>query len=155
MSEQYGWKPGSRLKISPQIVGEELISIQQRQGALTPAIVVEESRPENAPLHSEFEWRDDIAAEEFRKEQARHMIRHVVVRKETTSGEPIVVRAFVSVTDDQAKQAFFRIEDAMSDPDKRNQVLQQALRDLNAWRRKYDDLTELSAIFAAIDEVAA
>lgn len=59
---------------------EELERIREERG-LTPQNVVDESRPKEAVLHPAFEWRDKVAAEEYRKHQARHIIRSVVVTR--------------------------------------------------------------------------
>jgi hypothetical protein len=59
--------------------GEELDRIRRNHGRLQPATVVDESRPEEAPLHPAFEWRDEVAAEKFREHQASDLIRQVRV----------------------------------------------------------------------------
>ena len=87
----YEWKSNSRIKAKPEkaaAVFEEL----ERKGELTPERVVEVSRPKNAPLHGEFQWVDKIAAEEYRKIQARHLIMCLVVRDETDEVESRPVR---------------------------------------------------------------
>lgn len=69
--------------IDAQVAGEELARIHGEHGRLTPQAVVTESRPEDAPLHPVFEWRDDVAAEEYRHIQARSLIKTVeVIRPE-------------------------------------------------------------------------
>jgi len=51
------------LGIDAQTAGSELDRIRQRDGTIIPAVVVDEARPEEAPLHPAFEWRDSVAAE--------------------------------------------------------------------------------------------
>ena len=51
----YTWLAGSRHKVDAEVAGrvcEEL----ERNGGLTAERLVEASRPEDAPLHKEFEW---------------------------------------------------------------------------------------------------
>lgn len=48
-------------------------------GTLTPQAVVAAAKDPTNPLHNYFEWRDDIAAEAFRIDQARTLIRSVKV----------------------------------------------------------------------------
>ena len=57
---------------------EELQRIRNRRGELTAKSVVDESRPEDAPLHSAFEWNDSVAGERYREQQARSLIRAVI-----------------------------------------------------------------------------
>lgn len=72
--------PGIEIgKLTPQIVGETLAEIEERHGVIDPHTVVDESRPEDAPLHPVFEWCDEIAAEKWRVEQARRVVRSVEI----------------------------------------------------------------------------
>lgn len=65
--------------VSAQEAGEELQRIREERGRLTPATVVDESRPEDAVLHPVFEWRDPVAAEQWREHQAATLIKRVRV----------------------------------------------------------------------------
>lgn len=66
-------------QVDAQTAGEELQRIKRAHGLLHPATVVDESRPEEAPLHPAFEWRDPVAAEQWREHQASQLIRRVRV----------------------------------------------------------------------------
>jgi len=65
--------------IDAQTAGSELDRIRRRDGTIRPAAVVDEARPEEAPLHPAFEWNDPVAAEQWREHQARTLIRVVRV----------------------------------------------------------------------------
>jgi hypothetical protein len=67
------------LGIDAQTAGSELDRIRQRDGTIIPAVVVDEARPEEAPLHPAFEWRDSVAAENYRQHQASTLIKVVRV----------------------------------------------------------------------------
>src|ERR1700744_1101812 len=93
----YQWKAGFHTPIKAEIAGAELERIRQlKNGDYTPTDVVNESREEIAPLHPAFTWDDAIAAEKSRYDEARNVIRHIVVIKDGTL-EPEPVRAFVSI----------------------------------------------------------
>lgn len=49
------------------------------KGTLTPKAVVEDARDPDSPLHEHFDWDDTSAAERYREEQARGLIRQVKV----------------------------------------------------------------------------
>jgi hypothetical protein len=49
----------------------------ERRGLLQPFDVVEAARDPGSPLHDSFEWNDSVAAERYRLEQARRLIRTV------------------------------------------------------------------------------
>ncbi|MGA0909049.1 MAG: hypothetical protein ACO3QS_06425 [Burkholderiaceae bacterium] len=67
------------LGIDAQTAGSELDRIRRRDGTIKPAAVVNEARPEDAPLHPAFEWRDPVAAEQWREHQASTLIKVVRV----------------------------------------------------------------------------
>lgn len=48
-------------------------------GILTPNAVVDDAKNPSSPLHDQFEWDNDVAAEKYRLEQARELIRKVRV----------------------------------------------------------------------------
>lgn len=60
----------------------ELERIRTSAG-LTAKNVVDSSRDEDAPLHNYFEWNDEAAAESYREQQARQLIRAVFEVKDT------------------------------------------------------------------------
>lgn len=55
---------------------------------LNPRDIVEESRPNDAVLHSFFEWDDAVAAEEHRVLQARRLSRSVYIVTPATKTRP-------------------------------------------------------------------
>jgi hypothetical protein len=67
------------LGVDAQTAGSELDRIRRRDGTLRPDVVVDEARPEEAPLHPAFEWRDPVAAEQWREHQASTLIKIVRV----------------------------------------------------------------------------
>jgi hypothetical protein len=149
----YQLKGGARLSGIPiQTIGEELERIRlQNDGWLTPAMTLEASRSENAVLHSFFEWDDTEAAERYRLDQARYVIRSVEVESIYEDG-PTDIRAFVEVREGKVSR-FISISEAMSSVELRQQQIEEALRQLNAWRRKWEVYTELGSVFAAIDSL--
>lgn len=141
----------------PQIVGEELERIHAARGVLRPAVVVDEARPEDAPLHPYFEWRDDVAAERFRREQARAIIRsvHVVAQPDEQGAAPVVTRAFVSVdTNEDAR--FEPVATVLNDAVLYAQVCRRACAELEAFQERYAQFASLKSIGKkATDEAQA
>lgn len=149
----YVWSEHS-LPIPAQQVGETLERILQTEGVITARRVVEEARPEDSPLHPIFEWDDSVAAEDFRRNQARNLVRSLrVVIKQDHTETPKEILAFVRVHQVRGG-GYIPTVKAMSEPDSRQQVLTDALRSLQAWRRRYDHLRELETIFAVVDRLA-
>lgn len=152
----YRWKDGSRTptSVDAQKAGEELERIRTRHnGRLEPEWVVHNAKSPQNVLHDLFEWNDNVAAQNYRIDQARAVIRSVeVVVDEAPEAKPI--RAFVSVVQ-ESDRAYTSVQHAMSDADLRKQVLMQALTELEAWRKRYAELVELAQVFAAIDQARA
>lgn len=94
MTITYNFRRGAEIDgVDAQTVGEELARITEQCGGLTPAVVVDESRTDDAPLHPAFEWDDAIAAELHRQHQADTLIRSVqVVREQGDLDEPAFVK---------------------------------------------------------------
>lgn len=100
-----------------------LRNIYLKHQKITPQVVVDESRPEDAPLHSRFEWDDGVAGEAYRRQQAAHMIRSVEVVFEpaqtSTDPKPIKVRQYVPTRltsdDDDASGEYRAIDDVPQD----------------------------------------
>ena len=68
-----------------QAIWERLRALEEKHGTLTVDAVVTEAKKKTSPLHGEFQWDDEKAAHEYRKEQARKLIQgyqfHVEVRE--------------------------------------------------------------------------
>ena len=93
---RYEFKAGARYSVAAEVAGAELERIQNQRGVIEPRVVVEESRPESAPLHPVFEWDDDKAAENYRTWQARSLIKSVRVI-EMRDGADVPVPVYVHV----------------------------------------------------------
>lgn len=143
---RYTWKAGSYLSGDPQLVGEVCEALE-KDGMLTAAALVEASRPDDAPLHGMFEWDDAIAAEAYREVQGGRIIRSVEIVPTGTS-EP--TRAFVSVETISEGRGYMAVEKAMRVEDARTSLLMQARRDMDAFVRKYAQLSELADVIKEI-----
>jgi hypothetical protein len=84
------------LGVDAQTAGSELDRIRRRDGTIRPDVVVDEARPEEAPLHPAFEWRDPVAAEQWREHQASTLIK--VVRVVPSTPQEIRVASVRPVT---------------------------------------------------------
>lgn len=154
----YQWKPGARMKVAAQVVGQALETLEGAFGGVTPAAVVQDAKPDAAPLHPCFEWDDSLAAEKHRDWQARYLLRSIVVvmkrDEDSEEGEqPRTIRAFIPVIADGEEAKSYRpINVVMADPCLKAQALQAARAELASFRRKYSDLEELGEVLVAIDK---
>lgn len=148
----YGWRQGSRINIDPQKAGEELARLQKgRNDLLEAEDVVTAARNPDSVLHPHFEWDDAAAADEHRKGQARELVRSLTIDVSRSNLESRPVRAFVNV-ETGGERGYVQTVTAMSSTELRKQVLEKAFAELEAWRQRHAELTELARIFSAIDE---
>lgn len=147
----YRWKTGARASVPAQVAGEVCAALEA-EGRLTQHDLVDVSRPEDAPLHSAFEWDDEVAAERYREVQAGAIIRSIEL---VVDGSTKPTKAFVSLAVTQTKREYRSIEGVLTDTHDRERLLSEARRELAMFRRKYKDLEELADIFAAMDRLVA
>ena len=137
-------------KADAQTIGEALATItKENQGRLTPKDVVDAARSGNHPLHQHFEWDDSAAAEAYRLDQARSVIR--VVRVVDDEGSDGTSRAFLSIND-KSGVAYRSITEVKSSADLQSALLRQAERDLDAFQRRYRELTDVCEFVAKARE---
>lgn len=134
---------------------EALKAIARRDGGLLrPAAVVENARPEDSPLHGAFEWDDGKAAEQYRLEQAQHLIRSFKIEVER-DGKSVEVPVFVNLSTDRlgptADNPYRLVEAVARKPDLMAVAVADALGQLEALRVRYAHLAELADVWASID----
>ena len=160
-----------KIELPTTITGELRFIQSNNNGTLQPADVVEYAKDPETLLHNKFEWDDSDAAHQYRLWQARRVIRLELVIVGNAAGTPGKVildrndinispgkstRAYISLSIDrtgEVKNGYRSIEDVVSDDELRQEMLKDARKDMNLFRRKYDMLKELSAVFDAMDKV--
>lgn len=142
----YQWKAGAQIKADAQTAGAMCMELAS-EGRLTAKNLLDANRPEDAPLHNAFEWNDGVAAEAWREQQARHMINCLTIRHETV--EP--TRAFFKI--ERTESTYQSISTILSSENSTEKLLNTALKELEAFKRKYITLQQLCGVFRAIDEV--
>lgn len=146
----YQWKIPRLYSVDAQVAGEELERIYDERGELSPKNVVDASRNEEAPLHGCFEWDNEVAAEKWREDQASHIIAAITIIGANEEKQEREVRAFI-----HAQGSYHPISVVIADRDKTEEMLQTALGELKAFRRKYETLQQLTPVFKEIDKLTA
>lgn len=150
------WSHGSRWDLDAHMVHGVFEKIRKsHDGHLKPEDIVSEATSKRSKLHKAFNWDDADAANEFRKDQARSMIRSLVVYRREAPKEPMRLYEVTRepTKDDPVRQVYATIEDICADPEKRAELFQTVLNDLVRCRRKYAQLREFASVFRAIDEL--
>ena len=159
--QKFEWADGYRAKVSAEVAGAVLEPLLEKENqALVPKKVVDIARNPNSPIHAAFEWDDSVAAEEYRLDQARKMLHSlkIHVQRVTNTTEPI--RFFVNVKSPEATprlpvRHYTSLDHAMKNPTLRAQVLANAFKDLDSFRRKYAQFEELARVHEEIDRLLA
>lgn len=145
----YSWNKQG-YSISAEIVGKEFCKIEKQYGALTSENVLESAKSDDSPLHDIFEWDDTIAANKYRLYQATKLICNLKCEVATDEEKTFVVRAYLNVSENK-KGSFVNVQSAFENPDSRKLVLERALQELESFKNKYMELSELASVFDAID----
>lgn len=127
---------------------DQLKTIRDQTGTLTPSNVVAAATPDNHPLHHRFEWDDTIAGPKYREIQAADLIRSVkITYRSSPAAEPHTVRAFHAVKTNTETE-YVDIDDVATDDFARALVLRNAQIEWNTLKRKWQHLAEFMAIVA-------
>lgn len=136
----------------------ELESIRKRNGGrLTPASVLQfaEARRKSA-IYAAIEkaglWDDAAAAAKARLFFCQHLIIRAKVLL-LTNGKPKPYRAYVSVLSGRGGGEYDSTFELMQSEDGREAILETAMAELRAFKRKYSMLKELAPVFESINDV--
>lgn len=136
-----------------QKIGPVLDELSQ-QAAVTARDVVDAARSEQSPLHQYFEWNDKVAADSWRVETARRMLRSIKIKytEEATNPDGTTrtvsreARAF-QVTKAQAYEVeprkYRTFQVLHGDSAFAAQMMDSAFDDLIGWRRKYEPYVQM------------
>jgi len=155
MNQKYMWKlevnipqeaPGTIKGIRAEVAGTIFDQISKERGGLRPEYVVDASIPEDAPMHNCFEWDDQIAGKKYRIEQARTLIRCLVIVTEKKDEEQNITRSFVNIRKPDGEKTWLPVKDVMSDRALREQYITRAYKELKEWQERYNSIKEFSEI---------
>ena len=149
MKYRYSWS-GPERAVSAEKVARHLSLLEEKIEHPTAQDFLESARPEDSEMHKLFEWDDSKAAEKYRLIEAQNIIRAVRVTLVERDEDPLVVRAFVK--DEQTAGGYVHVVRALSDEEKKGQILAEARRDAEWFRKKYRDLEEAAGIISELDK---
>jgi hypothetical protein len=139
---------------------EALQAVYDRNGRLTPEIVVEEARNGTdavaQALHDRLTWDDEEAAEKFRLIEARTLIRTVkITYRSPQVNETRETRFWVSVPT-AAGRGYMPIDEVAADPMLRKIALADAERQWrDLWARHRDKAEFIALVLADVESEEA
>ncbi len=154
----YKWKPGRQISADPEKAAMVMNDLAQK-GSLNAETLVEVSKPEDAPLHNEFEWDDSVAATEYRKYQARNIINAIIEVDENAEKET-PVRCFFKI--DSNSSNYEPLDVILQSVEKTDLLVNQAKNEFYAFQKKYDAIIkkanaeqEASQLQAKLESISA
>ena len=148
----YCWKPETE-KIyagkDASKVASEIASIGENP---TNAQIVAKARDTSTELHSMFEWDDTVAADKYRETQAHRIVCNLMIVKVGLNEDKPKedMKPFRLYHHIDSNPGYMPIQRIMNDTVMHQQLLDQAMADLRAFKQKYAMLEELQPIFALI-----
>jgi hypothetical protein len=145
-------------KADPQKIGEALARIrEQTKGRCNSKTVLDAARNNKHYLHRFFEWRDTIAAEKYRQEQARELVGcvDIVERAEKKGDADRRLPAFISLSEKGGRN-IRTVQEVLESSALQAIALKQAENDLAAYERRLEVFGDIcNAIRQAREMIAA
>lgn len=136
---------------SPEVINELHRIAEENSGILRAEDVVKSASRKNSPLHSSFTWDDSEAAHQWRLTQARQLIR-VTVTYIGDAKQQVPMRVFVSLSTDRESEGggYRSTVSVLANKNFRQQMLEDAVADMERFEKKYETLAELTEVFDAM-----
>ena len=136
---------------------ETMKKVERAKGYLKPQDLVEAARPTSSPIHSLFEWDEEKAAENYRKQQARLWIKHVKIQLIEGGPETNAYYSARVIINEKPIRGYFSAERVLSDENLASQVLNDAILEIKFWQKKYNDIESLKKVVdqEALKEIEA
>lgn len=154
------WKQGSQVTACTATQAYRFLERNRKAngGEIDIDKAIHDSKPKDAPLHNALTWDKDIALKKLQREEMRYVIRSIEIKRPEL---PVPHRAYTSIrvekqmsnepTDILAVPVFKSVEEQLADPAGRAALLQSAVKDAIAYRKRYAVLSELANLIRAID----
>jgi hypothetical protein len=117
-------------------IKQAIVELVNERGLIKPHQIVDAARSEDSVLHSYFCWDDTEAAEKWREEQARQLLKSIRLTVDTSP--PVSVRAFISLpTDRVSGEGYRRMEEVLNN----DFMVRQLFADIEARIEKWEALS--------------
>jgi len=143
-----------------QIYGTRIQGVIDNNGGhATTQMIVDVARDEKDPLHEEFQWKDPIAAEAHRRNQARRLLQSIIVRikgEDVRAFENIIVHEITDPnepTETHPVHVYLAQDVVRKDKDFHEINLKMVLKELLHFRDRYRSIKGIGPIVKAIDDL--
>lgn len=125
---------------------EELLAIRDENGLITPEAVLARATDPASALHGSFEWNDREAANQYRLEQARALVRSYKVKIPELNVE---IRRFTSIETSNGR-GYDETTRVLENDFLRRQLLDRLTAELKAIESRYAKVSDAAAIISQI-----
>ena len=146
---KYSYRVPGLQKVPAEVTGKVCEDLANSEDGLSPRTLLEASRDDDAPLHNEFEWRDDVAAEKYRLSQAQGIIQNLRIVTLQADGSEAMDRAFVIKPG--GTSSYVALQSALSREDWCDHLLEEARRECKSFLGKYRRVKALAGITDAME----
>jgi hypothetical protein len=141
IAEQFvaSWRTGFRYDIPARVVAERVLKLSARhpQGICTAEALVASAASDRDALHAAFEWDDTVAASKYRVDQARHIMRALVILHPDEEADDRYQPLVVHVRTRENEGGYMPAADVMSDEQYRAAALGECKRMLSGVLKRY------------------
>lgn len=141
------WKLDWKYKADASLVATE---IYKDRTSAKPEEVVEIAKNPECELHKCFDWDNEIAGEKWRLEQARDILRNLVI---VNIEKEVPQKTNLRLTHKIDNSGYKLTVNIVRNQNEYELLLRQALKELDTFKRKYACLSELEQIMELIDEL--
>ena len=151
------WRKGAFFKADAKAALKEIEALNKCHGGYAPdGSLVEHARSPKSVLHNDFEWDDSVAGNKYRLNTEKKIKRSLVVVTEKLNEdqiEPTEIRLFQRAKIEcggKPQRIWLNTFDMLKDPEGRQQLVDNAKKELEAFTHKYKALSELSDVLEPI-----
>jgi hypothetical protein len=128
--------------------------LRAKNNGLTDDALVEAAKPKSHVLHAFFQWSDDKAAVEYRRMQARQLMRSFeIVYAEMPKAKVRAYQVHVKAKPGEAQRTVYSTtEEVMNDPAARDRLIASAIKAAMEFRNRFKHLHELEGIIESINK---
>jgi len=126
-------------KANAEVLGRELLRLSKITAELKPKHVLDAAKDPKNPLHRHITWDDQVAADRYRRDEARSIIRCVDIRDDQL--DVPAHRMFFSIAD--KGRAYRRLDEILDSRHLQTLLLEQAEKDLRNAEERVRELKDV------------
>ncbi len=139
-----------KFKADAQKCADEIMEICEELESATPQQILEKARDSNTELHKCFTWDDTEAAEKWRIQEARTIVRNlkIIEQKPDKQPEPTTIRVFYKTDNESGYKPTKLI---LKKPDEYKSLVERCRSELLAIKQKFNSISEYEEIWEMIN----